>query len=377
VRLAGGLAAAVAALLAGGCVDKGGRGTPVETPELGLGEEWVAPTEAKATADTTEMLQKFVKQHFRKTGHAHRDAHVKPHGCAKAFVQVAQDLPPNLALGVFSQPVEYKAWIRWSNSSDAVKRDRKADGRGMAIKLMNVPGEKAEPGGEDGTSHDFILINYPVFVVRDPVSYVEFTKDSVAGHPLRFFFQGGGSRLPQLSSAGHLATQKVVSPLSPIYYSMTPYQLGDGQAVKYGARPCTADPRTRRKYGYNYLRKQMVEDLEADQCFELMVQVQTDPQKMPIEDPTVMWSVKQSPYVPVARITIPAQDFHNPDQRELCEFLSFNPWHARVENRPLGGINRVRRDVYPAISALRHQLDGVKAVEPTDHDVEAYLQAIR
>ena len=38
-----------------------------------------------------------------------------------------------------------------------------------------------------------------------------------------------------------------------------------------------------------------------------MVQVQTDPHQMPIEDATVKWPERLSPYVPVARLRLPAR----------------------------------------------------------------------
>ena len=38
-----------------------------------------------------------------------------------------------------------------------------------------------------------------------------------------------------------------------------------------------------------------------------------------------------------------------------CENLSFNPWHSLPAHRPLGGINRARKVVYPALSKLRHE----------------------
>ena len=31
-----------------------------------------------------------------------------------------------------------------------------------------------------------------------------------------------------------------------------------------------------------------------------------------------------------------------------CEAMSFTPWHALKEHRPLGGINRLRKAVYSA-----------------------------
>src|SRR5690606_27429785 len=124
-------------------------------------------------------------------GPARRDAHVKAHGCVTAEVEVHPNLPENLARGVFAAPTEYRAWIRFSNSADAPQRDKKADGRGMAIKLMGVPGDKILPGAEHETTQDFVLIDYPEFVVRDAEDYVEFTHDTNAGHPLRFFMRRG------------------------------------------------------------------------------------------------------------------------------------------------------------------------------------------
>ncbi|MBL4683870.1 MAG: catalase family protein, partial [Nannocystaceae bacterium] len=366
-------------LLGVGCRGEPASREPAEPiPDLAPAQEWVPAGEAAAIAETKAMLEKFVKKRFDATGTAHRDAHVKSHGCVQAHVTVYDGLADNLAVGLFAAPKTYAAWIRFSNSADAPARDRKPDGRGMAIKLMNVPGEKALPGQAHETSQDIILINYPVFVVRDAADYVEFTRDSTTGHPLRFFFGAGMSRIPELKSAEHLALQKVVSPISPAYYSMTPYLLGEGQAAKYGARPCTTEQRKRRRFGKDYLRKQLVDDLgSGGACFELMLQVQTDVDRMPIEDPTVGWPESLSPYVPVARIDIPAQTFDSEPQRELCEYLTFNPWHTKLEHRPLGGINRVRKAVYGAIASLRHGLDGVAVLEPTDHDVQGYLKAVR
>ena len=42
-----------------------------------------------------------------------------------------------------------------------------------------------------------------------------------------------------------------------------------------------------------------------------------------------------SPYRPVARIRIPSQKLGSPEQAAVCERLSFNPWHALPDHRPL------------------------------------------
>ena len=103
--------------------------------------------------------------------------------------------------------------------------------------------------------------------------------------------------------------------------------------------------------------------------FDLRVQLRTDPDAMPVEDPTVRWSEERSPFVTVARITSPRQTFDTPDQQTFGENLSFTPWHALSAHQPLGGINRARRVAYETISRLRHEHNGVRRVEPTSLDV--------
>ncbi len=85
---------------------------------------------------------------------------------------------------------------------------------------------------------------------------------------------------------------------------------------------------------------------------------------MPIEDPTIEWLERDAPFVRVARVVIPQQTFDDPERLAFGEALSFTPWHGLDAHRPLGGINRVRRSVYEAISTLRHDLNGAVREEP-------------
>ena len=55
-----------------------------------------------------------------------------------------------------------------------------------------------------------------------------------------------------------------------------------------------------------------------------------------------------------AAIRIPNQSFASNEQLEFCENLSFTPWRALPEHRPLGGINGTRKKSYLAISQRRH-----------------------
>ena len=98
---------------------------------------------------------------------------------------------------------------------------------------------------------------------------------------------------------------------------------------------------------------------------------------MPIEDPTVEWSEKISPFESVARITVQPQDFDSREQNLFCDNLSFNPWHALPEHRPIGGINRLRKSVYEAVSAYRHQRNApapaAPELQPIAEEAEAEL----
>ncbi|MNL66665.1 hypothetical protein D3C87_1911650 [compost metagenome] len=91
----------------------------------------------------------------------------------------------------------------------------------------------------------------------------------------------------------------------------------------------------------------------------MQIQRQNINQYMPIEDTSIVWLEADSPFETVARIRVPPQDFDTPEQNVMCENLSFNPWHGIEAHRPIGGINRLRKAVYEAVSEYRHARNGV------------------
>jgi hypothetical protein len=66
----------------------------------------------------------------------------------------------------------------------------------------------------------------------------------------------------------------------------------------------------------------------------------------------------------VADVHIPRQQFDTPERNAFCENLSFTPWHALEDHRPLGGLNRIRKAVYEEIAVYRHAMNGVPYQEP-------------
>lgn len=332
--------------------------------------ETVPADEPAASARIADLISAQVTKDKQETGSAHRDAHAKAHGCVRAQFKVETSLPPELRQGVFQEGRVYPAWIRYSNGSGRSQNDSVDDARGMAVKLMGVPGDKL--GDEKGTQ-DFLMITGPVFFVRNAADYVEFTQAAAAGKPMKFFFRGWNPfrwRLHELKAALNLLHRRTSNPLHARYWSVAPFLMGDSGPAKFSARPCAkARAGTSDARDPNFLRTAMAAQLkDGSACFDFLVQLQTQPDKMPVEDPTIEWKEKLSPFRKVATIDIPAQTFTGPAQQKFCEDLSMNPWHAVAAHRPLGGINRVRKVVYETISKLRHDLNGAARVEPTGEE---------
>lgn len=341
-----------------------------------LGEEYQFPDEDGANAEIARMIRESVESRYAEGGRpSRRDAHAKHHGCVKATFEVqASNLPTSLRVGLFARDATYQAWVRFSNGDFRVQDDTMPDGRGMAIKVMGVPGDKLLDEERTAQTQDFVMINGPVFFVRNVHDYIEFSELSPGGiaalvsyflslNPLEW-------RLRELSVVLGLASTKPSNPLLSQYFSMTPYKLGP-EAIKFSAVPC-GGPQNGRPLGAgpNYLREAMASTLaNEDACFRFMVQRQVNPRKQPIEDPTVVWAEQLSPFTTVATLHIPAQAFDTPAQQTFCEHLSFTPWHSLPEHKPLGSINRTRKTVYQIISKLRHSLNNAPRQEPTDWTV--------
>ena len=140
------------------------------------------------------------------------------------------------------------------------------------------------------------------------------------------------------------------------YYSNTAYKLGP-QNIKFSTRPCSPGHSKYSPDANNpdFMRDNLARELaEGSGCFEFRVQLQAAVGNMPVEDPSVEWDEGLSPFVTVAKVMIPEQEFNSPEQMQFCENLSFSPWHALEAHRPLGQFNRIRRAVYQASSDYRH-----------------------
>lgn len=305
-------------------------------------------------------------------GPIRRDAHPKAHGCVRARFEVASDLEPRLARGMLRPGASYPAWIRFSNGDEDPERaDGEGDGRGMAIKLMGVPGA---PMFGEAPNHDLIMISHPTFLVNEADDYLSLIEtvnsDSRVTQLLEPVLVPWAIGLRGTRIALATTSKVIANPLEARYWSMVPYALGTGEealAVKFSARACGGGdgaPPEDDDPAPGFLRTAMAETLAAgDACMEFLVQPRTSPE-MSIEDSQTEWTEAEAPFVRVATIAIPAQSFATPAQDAFCESLSFNPWRAAPEHRPLGAVNRMRKVIYDAISAFRRGANDAPTDEP-------------
>lgn len=342
-----------------------------------LGESpW--PGEQAATLAITEIIQETMKLHYTNNLPALRRVHPKAHGCVLANFQVNKTLLEEYQHGVFQPGAHYKAWIRFSNGdSDATREDKEGDGRGMAIKLMGVPGKKLLPD-EDNTQ-DFVMITHPVFFINDPQKYLSFIQSQSSSNLLTKLSAPLSLGIDGLIIGAKINGKKIGNPLYARYWSMVPYQLGSGpdrRAMKYSAKPCNQidnKPESDQLQDPNYLRAAMKKHLETNHaCFEFLIQTRdirtATGAALSVEMSTNEWEESVAPFFKVATITISKQDFDKPEQNKFCEDLSYTPWHAVSEHRPLGGINRIRKVVYTSTSNLRRSMNAVTPIEPTGNE---------
>ncbi|WP_207866222.1 catalase family protein [Pseudomonas sp. 58(2021)] len=326
--------------------------------------EQIPDGEAAMTQDVIQTAVRIVDQHRESTRFL-RDAHAKAHGCVNADVQVLPDLTQDLRRGVFSEPGKiWQATMRLSNGNAYPQFDSIRDARGMAIKLLDVSGKQLLGDRQGLHEQDFVMFSHPNFFVSDVAEYRQNVAAQADGKKVMAFFPGWDPRTWQvrhLFIALATLSPPPESPTRTTYFSVSPYKFGEANA-KFRVMPdpdnCPAYTLPKQNQDLpNFLRSALNQQLSTDRvpaCFVLQIQRQDANRFMPIEDTSIEWREQDSPFQTVAKITLPPQDFDTPALNLQCDNLSFNPWFGIEAHRPIGGINRLRKAVYEAVSDYRH-----------------------
>jgi len=277
-----------------------------------------------------------------------------------------------------------------------------------------APADAASTTESAAATQDFLMVTHAVFFAATATDFLDFPAAVSSGggiasalRVMRYFFRLRPFRCRwRAFLALRRSSVRTLSPLTLRYFSQTPYRLGP-HVVKFGVRPhqqpSIAD--RLRLFGRGLLfrfralpfvmppahwehalRDELFRAIgEQDVAFDFLVQRRPDGDparrdRLPIDDATIVWGEGRAPFVKVATIRIPRQPLDAAGRRErlaLSEHLSFTPWHTLGAHEPLGSINQARRIVYDTIAALRHDLNGVRRLEPLPEESAAdYLRRV-
>lgn len=335
------------------------------------------PDEAETAAAIVKALRGISETVFKDSGHAVRAVHAKGHGLMNGSLRVHDNLPPELAQGLFATPgATYPVLMRISTIPGDVLDDKVSTPRGMALKVMNVPGERL-PGSEADTSQDFVMVNGPAFAAptakaflgslkllaatTDRVAWLKRLVSEVTRPVERLIYAITGKHTLLVALGGHPATH----PLGETYFSQAPLLYGS-YIAKMSLRPVSLSVASLRDAAVDLsgtpdgLREAVTAFFRNHGGeWELCAQLCTDLEKMPVEDVSVVWPEEVSPFIAVARVTLPPQDSWSPENvKAMDRGMAFNVWRGLAAHRPLGSIMRVRKPAYAMSQRFRVEHNG-------------------
>jgi hypothetical protein len=324
--------------------------------------ETIAPDEDERFRGFAEEI--VALQRARSAEHAgERALHVKQH--LGAVGELLVKAPETARSGVFA--MSGKSWpvyVRFSNGTTRHQADKEPDVRGFALKLVGVPGQKLIRGLEGELTQDFLFIDTPVIPFRTPDEFMQFVRVAKAG-PAKL--------LPGLISSfgfgramsiiwGSVTKPKVKSYATHTFHTAAPIAFGKS-AAKLALVPVASEAPAKAASGPNFLREDLATRLKNRALsWTLRAQLFVDEASTPIEDTAVEWT---APWLDLATLTLPQQDTESARGREISELvnqLSFDPWHATEQHRPLGAIMRARGATYGASVVQRKAAPEPKSV---------------
>ena len=350
------------------------------------GLEQIEPDEEETVEQLIETLTGINQTTLEHSGHAMRSVHAKSHALLIGELIIPDDLPRELAQGIFATPGTYPVVMRLSTVPGDILDDSVSTPRGMALKILGVEGERLI-GSEGASTQDFVLVNGPAFTAPNAKKFLSALKltaattDRAEGAKkvLSAVLRGTervietfGAKSPTLVALGG---QPETNPLGDTYYSQVPMRFGD-YVVKVSVAPhspnltALTDASLNVNGKPNGLRDAMIEHFAAQGGeWDLRVQFYTDPDSMPIEDASEVWPEEKSPYLDVARLVVQPQPAWNEARRAaIDDGVAFSPWHGVVAHRPLGSVMRARRLAYKVMAKFRCLHNKISVREPKTLD---------
>src|ERR1700733_5429775 len=158
---------------------------PALNTEYYLGSEAAERAQFAAFAQQIQALQrKAATEHGQPI---QRGFHAKSHACLDGELVLFPDRDPRTRFGIFADDrVRRPVIVRFSNGVGWRQGDGDLDARGMAIKVLGVPGPKYLP--DEQYTQDFLMTNSPSPVGRDAVEFMKFAHANTDGRVAGLFF---------------------------------------------------------------------------------------------------------------------------------------------------------------------------------------------
>jgi len=346
------------------------------------------PNFESALQSAIEDIKRYISRPLETAGgvRAMRDEHAKGYGLARGEVEILDGVPAEYAQGIYARPGRHEAMVRFSNGSHQTGADALLGNVcGLGLKLFGIDGPTLLEDEPDSHTFDYAMMNYPIFFANTVEHYV-FIHELVlfAGPPpcdettemararshqfLHDFLTGMGKLPPERWAWDELGAFLALARVKPENLLLSTYwTMG---AVRHGAyiakvRLAPVQEYADRANAPDIFRPGLVAELrERPFEFDIQVQLCVDLEHMPVEDLTVAWSETLSPFVTVAKLRLPLQDIEGDDNFEKMDATSMTPWRCTEDHRPLGNIQRARKEAYRQSSLLRHQLNQQVRKEP-------------
>ncbi|WP_375786987.1 catalase family protein [Bradyrhizobium sp. Pha-3] len=341
--------------------------------------------EAATTRGLIAAMRYIGEKTFADGGRAIRPVHAKAHGFLEGYLEVEAGLPSELAQGLFAKPRRYPLVMRFSTIPGDILDDSVTTPRGLAIKVIGVEGERLG-GSEGNVTQNFVLINSPAFGAPNPKKFlsivrllakttdrVEWLKKalSVVMRQVQRVMVAITGR--PSATVGTLGGHPATHILGETFYSQAALRFGDFVA-KIAVAPASAELVALTQAPLNVsgvpngLREAVVSFFRTNGgIWEVRAQLCTDLALMPVENATIAWPEEMSPYRRVARITVkPQSTWSDARSSAVDDGMSFSPWHGLAAHRPLGGIMRVRRQVYEMAKSFRADKNNRIIEEPRE-----------
>ncbi|KAK3615505.1 hypothetical protein LTR56_026547 [Elasticomyces elasticus] len=272
--------------------------------------------------------------------------------------------------GLFSNAGKtYPLAIRYANEPSFLQDDRAPGPRGCGMKVFGVEGAFMDEAGNKTKTQDFTFNNAPLLELTDLPKTVEIFKIRERNfsdpYSLKAEINKREDKDLQFAPAG-LPNHHF---MAYTMYSQSAYRYGD-YVAKYAMFPREklqqelaekakvneeSDPEQHSLWLREYFN-------EHDAEFDFRIQLCQDINEQSVEDCSKPWDEEKYPFETVAKITLSkGQDVFEAKRRAFWDdHMKLNVWYGLEAHRPLGSVNRLRKQVNQASVAKRAAINAVE-----------------